>query len=160
MSEQKQTFRQLSVCDIKVIGGKLNPALGIPDCSSELKIAVLNSAGIIFIWQETEPQLCRCVFNINHPLTVAQMHLNMNEILFVTKDGGAFRGTLKQRKKKQNHDTENKTKQQHRAFSYFSEDNSVGVKITKIPHVYHGLSIQSDPNGENFVILQVSWLNM
>lgn len=82
-----------------------------------------------------------------------QVTLTTNEILFVTRDGEAFQGIVKERKKK---GAEVAASAQKSAFHKFLEkDDCRMVKISKIPRIHRAVSIESDLKGRNFAVVQV-----
>jgi len=139
-----------------VIGGNLNHSLD-PELSHknrELKVAALTNTGNLFLWQESDPVLRRCVFSLNRCLVVKQVTLNINNILMVTNDGEAFSGQVKPRKKKPAERLEKNSKSDFHKF--VSRDECINVKLEKIVRVHRAVCISSDPKGQNFGIVQVS----
>ncbi|CAG9766352.1 unnamed protein product [Ceutorhynchus assimilis] len=151
---RKIASRQLNLVQITVIGGKLNHKLDeeLSDKTRELKVAALTNTGNVCLWQENDPVLRRCIFSINRALNIKQMSFNINNLLFVTNDGEAFKGEAKPRKKKVVDTNKNATKSDFHKF--LEKDECLLVKLEKIPRIHRGLSIQSDPKGLNFAIIQ------
>lgn len=140
-----------------VIGGNLNHSLD-PELSHknrELKVAALTNTGNLFLWQESDPVLRRCVFSLNRSLIVKQVTLNINNILMVTNDGEAFSGQVKPRKKKPVMERLEKNSKSD-FHKFVSRDECVNVKLEKIVRVHRAVCISSDPKGQNFGIVQVS----
>lgn len=155
-------FRQHNVQDICIIGGTLNKTFDIDrDINRELKVLILLNTGNLAIWQETDPQLCRCFYSKNRPIVVKQIFLNYQNVLFVTKDGEAFQGSIKPRKKKdspQNVDKINvkSGKNDNGEFHKFLDyENCVLIKLTKFPRIHRAIFITSDPKGKDYCAIQV-----
>lgn len=159
---RKIASRQLNLVEITVIGGKLNHVLDaeLSDKNRELKVAALTNNGNLLYWQETDPVLRRCIFSVNRALNIKQIALNINQVLFVTSDGEAFKGETKPRKKKQPvmivEKAKNATKKSE-FHKFLEKDECVSVKLERIPRIHRAVCIQSDPIGQNFGIVQVSF---
>ncbi|XP_019772045.2 inhibitor of Bruton tyrosine kinase isoform X1 [Dendroctonus ponderosae] len=151
---RKIASRQLNLVEIAVVGGNLNHSLD-PELSNknrELRVAALTSTGNLLLWQESDAALRKCIFSIGRKLTITQVVLNMSKVLFVTRDGEAFQGEARPRKKKPTGPKEKGNKSDFHKF--FDRDESLTVKVEKIARVHRALSIQSDPKGQNFGIVQ------
>ncbi|KAF5274038.1 hypothetical protein FQR65_LT04436 [Abscondita terminalis] len=145
--------KQLNLISISVVGGKLNDKLDnslSSEVHHELKVIALSNVGNLYLWQNSSPQFARCIFSINRSLSVRQVVFNLNEILFVTNEGEAFRGIIKPRKIKT---VENNLQIQKSDFHEFIDSGHL-IKISKIPNVHRALSIHSDLKGNNYVVLQ------
>lgn len=144
----------MNVTKTVVIGGHLNSKVSsdllVEKGGNELKVLVLTSVGNLLLWQESHPQLTRCIYNVNRSLIVKDVVLNRSELVFVTDDGEAFRGELRPKRKK----LENV--QPKNAFHEFLDrDDCQVVKVTKFPNIYRGVRIRSDLKGRNYAVLQV-----
>lgn len=140
---------------LSVIGGKLDAAVesGVSSDYHTLKICVLTSAGTVLMWQENDQHLLRCIFSVNRLIIVRQLHLNINHLLIVTKDGEAFEGIVKERRRRTSESEPNISKS---AFHRFLEkDDCRLVKVTKIPKIHRAVSIESDLEGKNYAVIQV-----
>lgn len=147
---------------ISIIGGKLEPALLNQEISKEfnreLKVALLTSNGNVYLWQESDPQLCRCIYSINRAVVARQIVLNTNELLLVTDYGEAFKGVIKQRKKRVNPQQEEKLQKnvEKSGFHKFLEkDDCVLIVLQKISKINRALSISSDIKGRDYSVVQV-----
>ncbi|KAJ8928173.1 hypothetical protein NQ314_019235 [Rhamnusium bicolor] len=144
-----------------IIGGKLDaPSLNRQVADKliwELKVAVLTNTGNLLLWQESDPQLCRCIFSINRAIVIKQVAINSNEILLVTNYGEAFKGYICQRKKKQSNVIDKTLKGAEKsAFHKFLEkEDCVLVQLKKISKIHRALFIQSDSKGKDFCVIQV-----
>ncbi|EFA06701.1 inhibitor of Bruton tyrosine kinase [Tribolium castaneum] len=151
---RKIASRQLNVVQVCIFGGKLNTNLskelsGEPN--RELKVAALTNTGNLLIWQESVPQLSRCIYSLNRPIVVRQMTINNNGLLFVTKDGEAFQGTIKPKKKKPVLPTIEKS-----AFHKFLDrEDCISIKLSKFPRIHRAIFITSDVKGHDFCVIQV-----
>lgn len=140
-----------------VVGGKLDEKTSSEiqskgDCI-ELKVVILTLVGNVYIWQESFPQLTRCVYNLNRCLIVKDITLNKCGIVFTTSDGEAFEGQLKARVKKKAVDSSKNTNNQ---FNEFLEKSDCQIlKVNRIQNIHRGVKIQSDEKGGNFAVLQV-----
>ncbi|KAK4884719.1 hypothetical protein RN001_000990 [Aquatica leii] len=145
--------KQLNLVSVSVVGGKLNEKLDnslSSEINHELKVIALSNVGNLYLWQSSSPQFARCIFSINHSLCIRQVAFNLNEILFVTNEGEAFRGVIKPRKLK----TVETNLQLQKSDFYEFIDSGHLIKISKIPHVHRALSINSDLKGCNYAVLQ------
>ncbi|KAB0803203.1 hypothetical protein PPYR_00173 [Photinus pyralis] len=145
---------QLNLISISVIGGKLNEKLdnSLTEANHELKIVALSNVGNLYLWQSSSPQFARCIYSINRSLSIRQVTFNLNEILFVTNDGEAFKGIVKPRKIKM---IENNLQIQKSDFHEFIDSGQL-IKLSKIHHVHRALSISSDFKGRNYAVLQAN----
>ena len=152
-------FRQLNLVELSVIGGKLNHNVDseLSNKNRDLIIVALTNNGNILVWQETDPVLRRCVFSINRALNVEQMTINTSHIVFVTNDGEAFKGEIKPRKRKGVTAVEKDKTTKSDFHKFLEKDDCVLVKLEKIPRIHRALNIQSDPKGQNFGVVQVSF---
>lgn len=141
---------------LSIIGGKLNVIVDncvASDCHP-LKICVLTGIGNVLMWQENDQQLLRCIFSINRSINVKQISLNINHLLIVTKNGEAFQGLVKERKKRNSNDAINTSDS---AFhKYLNKNECRLVKVEKIPKIHRAMFIESDLEGKNFAVIQVS----
>lgn len=129
-----------------MIGGNLKSDLDEDlkkEYTKELKVILLTSTGHLLLWQESYPTICRCNFSISMTLTVKQVSINCNNILFVTDFGECYSGII--------HKKEQKLVSKKKDFIPL-----VPVTITKIPRIYRAISITSDSRGEDFCVIQVS----
>ncbi|KAK9875280.1 hypothetical protein WA026_007670 [Henosepilachna vigintioctopunctata] len=148
---RKIASRLLEISDLAIIGGKLNTALDKDlklEPTRELKVLVRTTVGNLLIWQESDPQLCRCIFSIPRTFNIKQAMININEILFVTDFGEAYRAVIKPRKKK----TMLVKKTEFNKF--LLKEECISLKLTKIPRIHRGVYIVSDPRGEDFCVIQ------
>ncbi|KAL3285870.1 hypothetical protein HHI36_000390 [Cryptolaemus montrouzieri] len=153
---RKIASKLLNVVDIAVIGGNLNTSSDKDlknELAKELKVLVRTNVGNLLLWQESDQQLCRCIFSIPRTIVVHQMTININEVLFVTDFGEAFRGVIKPRKKKTLLEKKN-------AFhNFLVREECVTIKLSKFPRIHRGISIVSDPRGEDYCVIQASPYN-
>lgn len=147
---------------IDITGGKIDaPSLNQESKKShwELKVIALTNTGNLLLWQQSDPQLCRCIFSINRAIIARHVTINLNEILLVTDCGEAFKGYICQRKKKQiSPSTADKTMKgnEKSAFHKFlDKEDCVVVQLKKICKIHRAISIQSDSKGKDFCIIQV-----
>lgn len=149
--------RQLDIQEVSIIGGKLDPLVdkeSANEVNRELKVAALTINGNILLWQESDPQLCRCLFNIPRVIFVKQLIININEILFVTDHGEAYRGLIKPRKKKSPVQTEKSNTNKNALHKFLEKADCIFLKLTKFSRIYRAISITSDPRGEDFCVIQ------
>lgn len=153
-------YRQLNVVKVMVVGGHLNPKLSndilVEKGGNELKVLVLLTTGNLYLWQESWPQLSRCIYSLNRPLVVRDAVLSRTQLFFVTVDGEAFRGEFKTRKKKvlDSHPPATVTK----FHEFLEKDECQMIKVHRYPHVHRAVKIHCDLKGRNFAVIQVSIL--
>jgi alpha-tubulin suppressor-like RCC1 family protein len=151
---RKIASRQLNVIQVSIFGGKLNTSLGkdlTGEPNRELKVVALTNTGNLLLWQESDSQLCRCIYPLSRPIIVRQLSINNNGLLFVTKDGEAFQGFIRPRKKR----TTNIEKSDKSAFHKFLErEDCVSVKLSKFPRIHRAIAITSDVKGHDFCVIQ------
>ncbi|KAL1502111.1 hypothetical protein ABEB36_007304 [Hypothenemus hampei] len=153
---RKISSKLLDLVQISVFGGNLNHSIDseLAKNSFKLKVAALTSTGNLLLWQESDPMLRRCVFG-SRCLNIKQFALNINEILFVTKDGEAFKGEIKPRKKKATTNVPKENSNTKSDFHKFIEkDECISLKLERIPRVHRAVKIESDPKGQNYSIVQ------
>lgn len=106
------------------------------------------------MWQENDQQLLRCIFSVSRLIIVKQISLNINHLLIVTKDGEAFEGVVKERRKRNSDSGMNASKSAFHKF--LDKDDCRLVKVAKIPKIHRAVFIESDLDGKNFAVIQVS----
>ncbi|XP_056647953.1 inhibitor of Bruton tyrosine kinase [Diorhabda sublineata] len=156
---RKIASRQLNFVQVSIVGGNLDPAMLNNELSkelnTELKVAVLTNTGNVLLWQGSDQQLCGCIYSINRAIVMKQICLNYNEILLVSKDGEAFKGFIKPRKKKVTGSIEKSQKNQKSAFHKFLEkEDCVVVSLQKINKIHRAISIISDLKGRDYSVIQ------
>lgn len=144
------------VAIVKVIGGKLSKVIDCHDyVATDLKIALLTKQGNLYLWQQTDPQFRRCLYSINRPIVVKQLHLNKDELLFVTQDGEAFYGKTKPRSTKTQIAVAVNNKEKSAFHKFVEKDECAKIKLIKIPNCHRAIAINSDSNGGNYAVIQV-----
>ncbi|XP_044265697.1 inhibitor of Bruton tyrosine kinase isoform X2 [Tribolium madens] len=152
---RKIASRQLNIIQVSIFGGKLNTNLSkelSTEPNRELKVAALTNTGNVLVWQESVPQLNRCIYSLNRPIVVKQMTINNNGLLFVTKDGEAFQGTIKPTKKKK---TVLPTIEKSAFHKFLDREDCISIKLLKFPRIHRAIFITSDVKGHDFCVIQV-----
>lgn len=143
-----------------MIGGHLNAKMSsdilVEKGGNELKVLVLQSTGNIHIWQETYPQVTRCIFNLNRSLLLKDVVLSLTEIFFVTDDGEAFRGEFKTRKKKNIENIAPITSGKPAFHEFLDKSECQMIKLFRYPHIHRAVRITCDLKGRNFAAIQNS----
>lgn len=147
---KKIASKQLDVQQIATAGGVLQTKI-VNENNGVLKVVLLSTGGTIQIWQESVPHLIRCMFGLSRLISVSYIFLNERHVLFTTKDGEAFRGTIGQiEKQKVNSSQEDKS-----GFHKFVEKSQCyHVSTNRIPNIHRAVSITSDPKGKNLAVIQ------
>ncbi|XP_076259663.1 inhibitor of Bruton tyrosine kinase isoform X2 [Rhynchophorus ferrugineus] len=142
------------IVDISVIGGKLNNSLDqdLSGKNRELRVVVLVDSGTIFTWHTADPVMRQCNFFLKRPVSVKQLCLNIEQILLVTEDGEAFKGTFKPRRKKISYHNNDKNKSEFHKL--VEKDDFAAIKLEKIQRIHRAIYIGSDPKGQNFGVIQ------
>lgn len=147
---------------IDITGGKIDaPSLNQESKKShwELKVVALTNTGNLLLWQQSDPQLCRCIFSINRAIVTTHIAINLNEILLITDFGEAFKGHICQRKKKQANansaDKAAKSNEKSAFHKFLEKEDCVLVQLKKICKIHRAVSIQSDSKGKDFCVIQV-----
>nr|CAI5845111.1 unnamed protein product [Callosobruchus analis] len=156
---RKIASKQLDVVQMTIVGGKLDNNLlnheVSKEYSKELKVAMLTSTGNILLWQESDPQLCRCIYSINRAVIARQIHLNLNELLLVTDYGEAFKGTIRPRKRKATTiEKPQKTVEKSAFHKFLEKDDCILIMLQKVSKIHRALCIQSDPKGKDYCVIQ------
>lgn len=140
---------------LSIIGGKIDTTIenSVSSDYHPLKICILTSGGKVLMWQENDQQLLRCIFSVNRLIFVKQVLLNINQLLIVTKDGEAFEGVVKERRKRNSDSGTNTIKSAFHKF--LDKDDCRLVKVVKIPKIHRAVFIESDLEGKNFAVVQV-----
>lgn len=138
--------------NLDIIGGNLEASIDGISASDHhiLEVVALTDTGNILLWQENDPHLLRCIFSVNKLLKVKQVTLNTTQILFITTEGEAYEGQVKERKKKV---VDGSSKSAFHKF--LDKDDCRLVKVSKIPRIHRATSIQSDLKGTNYAVIQV-----
>lgn len=126
----------------------------------ELKVVILTSTGNLLLWQETDPQLCRCIYSKNRPIVVQQVAINSNEVIFVTNDGEAFQGVIKPRKKKDPTYTDKNKSEKGGFHKFLTAETCISIKLTKVSRIHRAVFIAGDPKGKDYCVIQVSRNNL
>ena len=140
---------------MSVVGGKLNTTLDESlnlKKNTELKILVLTVNNQLFLWQESDNCLVRCILSLHMNSIVTKIALNINEILLCTHDGQAYHGVIANRKKK-SHGYSSSCNSFHK---FLDIDLCHSVKLLRIPKIHRACYITTDPKGRSFAILQVN----
>lgn len=147
--------RQLNVVNLAIVGGKLDTSIDGVSATDyrKLEVCALTDTGNILLWQESDPHLLRCIFSVNKLLKISQVTLNTSQILFVTTEGEAYEGQVKERKKRVVDSGVNSSKSAFHKF--LDKDDCRLVKVSKIPRIHRATSIESDLKGTNFAVIQV-----
>lgn len=142
---------------VSVIGGTLDAKLLESEKHKEVKIAILLHSGNVLLWQESDQQLCRCIYSVNRLVIVKQICLNKNELLLVSEYGEGFKGVVRPRKKKiiNQNDKLPKSNEKDALDRLLEKDDCIYVSLTKIPKVHRAFFIQSDVKGQDYCIIQV-----
>lgn len=146
------------MADLSIVGGTLDTTKdnALSSDNYPLRVLALTDNGNLLLWEESNPQLSRCIFSLNRLIVVRQAMLNSKHILFVTVEGEAFRGEIKEQKKKPtNHVSQNKKSAFH---TFLEKSDCRMVKAVRLPRVHRAISIASDLKGENFAVVQVRFL--
>lgn len=147
-------FRQLHL-----YGGKLESRHkdSLPQ-QQELHVAVVTATANLFLWRESDPHLRRCVFTLGRPLMVSNIVLNARGCVFTTRDHEVFLGAFKRRMGTTTKVDKDKYKEKElgkSAFHMFLEkDECVMVAVAKVPRLHRACYVTSDPDGDNFIVLQ------
>ncbi|CAH1408250.1 unnamed protein product [Nezara viridula] len=149
---KKIASKQLDVKQIGTIGGSLSSDL-VTENGGSLKVVLLTLGGSILIWQESLPQLTRCMFGLSRLINISSIFLNERQILFTSRDGEAFSGTIGQIEKQ----TVNSSKEMKSGFHKFlAKSECYHIQTNRIPNVHRAVAITSDPKGKNFAVIQVN----
>lgn len=124
----------------------------------DLKVVVQLHSGDVLIWQESDQQLCRCVFSMNRAVIVKHIFLNRNELLLVSEYGEGFKGIIKPRKRKRvnQNDKVPKSIEKDALDRLLEKDDCIYVSLQKIPKIHRAIYIQSDIKGKDYCIIQVT----
>ncbi|KAK6626719.1 hypothetical protein RUM44_009195 [Polyplax serrata] len=119
----------------------------------DLKILILAENNNIYLWQESYQQTTLCLLSLHRYINVTDMVLNRTSLLLTTKDGEAFMGQIKIKKRKSlaENDKPLSPKGNEKCIDV---DDCDYIKLKRIPHVHRGVSIASDLKGRNFAVIQ------
>ncbi|XP_074037168.1 inhibitor of Bruton tyrosine kinase isoform X2 [Leptinotarsa decemlineata] len=155
---RKVASRQLNVVQISIVGGKLDSTQLDSELSKEhskeLKVGVLTNTGNILLWQESDQQLCRCIYNINRAIVVKQISLNLNELLFVSDFGEAFKGIVRARRKNTTSSSSKNSQDKSAFHKFLDRDECVKVSLEKVAKIHRAVAIQSDLKGKDYCVIQ------
>ncbi len=169
-SIKKVPSRHVDVAKVEVVGGYL-------DCSGldvdlkmastghrSLKIFVLTNLGHVLVWEQSRGshQLVRCLFTLNRELLVRDISVNKSSVLLVSKEGLCYEGTHQRRSPTASSSPSNikppptSTSNDATSLSMVLAKKSIDlIKVRRVPNVFRGTFVASDPKGENFCVLQL-----
>lgn len=126
--------------------------------NKDLKVVILLNSGDVVLWQESDQQLCRCVYSMNRTVLVKHIFLNRNELLLVSEYGEGFKGVIKPRKRKRMNQNDKipKSVEKNALDRLLEKDDCIYVSLQKIPKIHRAIYIQSDIKGKDYCIIQVT----
>uniref|UniRef100_A0A1B6DWT5 BTB domain-containing protein n=1 Tax=Clastoptera arizonana TaxID=38151 RepID=A0A1B6DWT5_9HEMI len=155
---RKIASRLLNIVKVAVVGGDLNAQLENKEIfekgGEELKILVLMKSGHLLFWQESYPQLTRCIYPLKRHLTFTNIAMNKFSFLLTTKDGEGYQAEIKPSMKKKTPVIRSTPSLSNDFNTFLSRDDCRHLKLTRIPHVHRAVSIFTDPKGRNFSVIQ------
>ncbi|KAB7495095.1 Inhibitor of Bruton tyrosine kinase [Armadillidium nasatum] len=144
-----------SIVKVACIGGSLDSTLGVKLFSShkseDLKIAILLSSGVLFVWEgKTNDEK---VFNIWEICDIIDFCINTQGLSLVDSYGDVYYGFLGDKIV-----TSKEKLFESNIYQYFYNKGAQCIKNIekreKIPMLYRTQRIFSDPKGNNFIALQ------
>ncbi|XP_034241662.1 inhibitor of Bruton tyrosine kinase [Thrips palmi] len=164
----------LEIEQVAVVGGHLDSGLEPSNLSEKgepLKIAAISKEGSVFLWQEKDLHMTRCILSPSRQLKIVDLTLSKSVMLLVTNDGEVYTGVVKPCKKKANdikplkgrrtvpnYDGEYHviTKQMERGpiKEFLDPDVCYPVSLQRLQCAHRAVKITSDPKGRNFALIQ------
>lgn len=170
----------IEIEQVAVVGGHLDSDLdpsNLTEKGEPLKVAAISKEGSVYLWQEKDLLMTRCILSPSRQLKIVNIHLNMGRsaLLMVTDDGEAFSGEIKPCKKKAsdlkslkgrrnplsppNTDVEchvqyKQQSERNHIKEFLDPDICYPVILKRLPHAHRAVNIASDPKGRNFALVQ------
>lgn len=160
---KKMATKQLNLKKILVSGGcmeyKVDPEHLTENGGQKICVLALDGAGRVFCWRSLSSSLKPCRWAYPRQVSISDIALNRNEILFVTQDGEGFKGKWFEDKRKNSEKKADILPNLHHSssdVSCVSDTNSVyeRIRLEKLPFAHRAVSVSTDPSGCNFAILQ------
>lgn len=143
---------------------------------SIVQVLLLTTSGNIYIWQQSNPvltrfflslyfvvhscfhflrfQWSRCFFRLGHPLYIKDVALGNSSMVLISKEGEAFNGRLFHKESKKS-DASQAVQRTSSWKEFAKREQCYQIKVQRIPHVYHAVSVACDPEEKNFAVVQV-----
>ncbi|KAK3920688.1 Inhibitor of Bruton tyrosine kinase [Frankliniella fusca] len=168
----------IAIEKVVVVGGHLDSEIDPSSLSEKgepLKIAAISKEGSVFLWQEKDLLMTRCILSSSRQLRIIDIELNLSKsaLLLVTEDGEAYCGEIKPckvknsevksskgRKSTANSDGEchvvyKQTEKSKTSIKEFLDpDVCYPVSLSRLSNAHRSLRIKSDPKGRNFALIQ------
>ncbi|GFR87447.1 inhibitor of Bruton tyrosine kinase-like, partial [Elysia marginata] len=155
--------------EVIVSGGNLDHNSGLDILREkgghDLKIALKNEAGQLFLWRSTSPTVKRCQFALRRQLSVRDIAMTTSSLLFSTDRGEAFVGYFSNKKsgissKDQEHKHFKEVRDngdgfnQPRLLDLLLREEVEDVQIRRLPGIHRATIVASDRKARNFAVLQ------
>lgn len=152
-----------------VSGGNLDHNTGLDILREkgghDLKIALKNEAGQLFLWRSSSPTVKRCQFALRRQLAVRGITITTSSILFSTDRGEAFVGYFSNKKtgvssKDLEHRHSKEIKDggdgfnQPRLLDLLLREEIEDIQIRRLPGIHRATLVASDRKARNFAVLQ------
>ncbi|XP_040595587.1 inhibitor of Bruton tyrosine kinase isoform X2 [Mesocricetus auratus] len=159
---KKMATKQLNLKKVLVSGGcmeyKVDPEHLTENGGQKICILAMDAAGRVFCWRSLSSSLKQCRWAYPRQVSISDIALNRNEILFVTQDGEGFKGKWFEDKRKTSEKKDILPNLHHSSsdVSCVSDTNSVyeRIRLEKLPFAHRAVSVSTDASGCNFAILQ------
>lgn len=160
---KKMATKQLNLKKVLVSGGcmeyKVDPEHLTENGGQKICVLAMDGAGRVFCWRSISSSLKQCRWAYPRQVSISDIALNRNEILFVTQDGEGFKGKWFEDKRKNSEKKADILPNLHHSSSDVScvpDTNSVyeRIRLEKLPFAHRAVSVSTDPSGCNFAILQ------
>ncbi|XP_059124290.1 inhibitor of Bruton tyrosine kinase [Peromyscus eremicus] len=160
---KKMATKQLNLKKILVSGGcmeyKVDPEHLTENGGQKICILAMDGAGRVFCWRSLSSSLKQCRWAYPRQVSISDIALNRNEILFVTQDGEGFKGKWFEDKRKNSEKKADILPNLHHSssdVSCVSDTNSVyeRIRLEKLPFAHRAVSVSTDASGCNFAVLQ------
>ncbi|XP_052571608.1 inhibitor of Bruton tyrosine kinase isoform X3 [Peromyscus californicus insignis] len=160
---KKMATKQLNLKKVLVSGGcmeyKVDPEHLTENGGQKICILAMDGAGRVFCWRSLSSSLKQCRWAYPRQVSISDIALNRNEILFVTQDGEGFKGKWFEDKRKNSEKKADVLPNLHHPssdVSGVSDTNSVyeRIRLEKLPFAHRAVSVSTDASGCNFAVLQ------
>ncbi|XP_052571598.1 inhibitor of Bruton tyrosine kinase isoform X2 [Peromyscus californicus insignis] len=159
---KKMATKQLNLKKVLVSGGcmeyKVDPEHLTENGGQKICILAMDGAGRVFCWRSLSSSLKQCRWAYPRQVSISDIALNRNEILFVTQDGEGFKGKWFEDKRKNSEKKDVLPNLHHPSsdVSGVSDTNSVyeRIRLEKLPFAHRAVSVSTDASGCNFAVLQ------
>ncbi len=122
----------------------------------DLRLFVLTNLGKVLVWAENSgsSQLMSCVFSLNREILMSDIAVSKSHIMLLSKEGIGYEAS--QQKKPPPPERKSSAKKDMTDMeAHVLKNPTESIKLKRIPGIFRGTAVATDPKGQNFCILQL-----